>query len=104
MAVLITTSIITAIGVFLAALLTVAELLCLITVFVKITINGDKIYQVKGGNHLLGSLQEQDIFIPSAWRKGKLWYYVKSKYWKEGGPLLPTETPYLTKEEIENNT
>lgn len=104
MAVLITTSIITAIGVFLAALLTMAERFLLDYGVCKITINGDKIYEVKGGNHLLGSLQEQDIFIPSACGGRGSCGLCKVKVLEGGGPLLPTETPYLTKEEIENNT
>lgn len=104
MAVLITTSIITAIGVFLAALLTLAERFLLDYGICEITVNGDKIYQVKGGNHLLGSLQEHNIFIPSACGGRGSCGLCKVKVLEGGGPLLPTETPYLTKEEIENHT
>lgn len=103
MAVLTTTSIITAIGVFLAALLTLAERYLLNYGICKIVINGEKTYEVKGGNHLLGSLQEHEIFIPSACGGRGSCGLCKVAVLEGGGPLLPTETPYLTQEEIENH-
>lgn len=103
MAVITTTSIITAIGVLLAALLTLAERYLLNYGICKIVINGEKTYEVKGGNHLLGSLQQHDIFIPSACGGRGSCGLCKVTVLEGGGPLLPTETPYLTKEEIENH-
>lgn len=103
MAILTTTSIITAIGVFLAALLTLAEKYLLNYGQCKIVINGERIYEVQGGNHLLGSLQEHDIFIPSACGGRGSCGLCKVAVLEGGGPVLPTETPYLTREEIENH-
>ena len=103
MAVFTTTTIITAIGVFLAGLLTLAERFLLNYGICKIVVNGEKTYEIKGGNHLLGSLQQHDIFIPSACGGRGTCGLCKVAVLEGGGPLLPTETPYLTAEEIENH-
>ncbi|HZJ82693.1 MAG TPA: 2Fe-2S iron-sulfur cluster binding domain-containing protein [Clostridia bacterium] len=100
MTILTTTTIITTIGVVLAALLTLAERYLLNYGICQILINGDKTYEVKGGNHLLGSLQEKDIFIPSACGGRGSCGLCKVDVLSGGGPLLPTETPYLTPDEI----
>lgn len=101
--VLTTVSIISGISIFLAALLTIAERFLLNYGTCKIIINKDKELEVKGGNHLLGSLLQNDIFIPSACGGRGSCGLCKVKVISGGGPLLPTETPYLSREEQENN-
>ncbi|AFG37866.1 NADH:ubiquinone reductase (Na(+)-transporting) subunit F [Spirochaeta africana] len=69
---------------------------------VVIDINqGKKELEVKGGAALMGTLAESGIFVPSACGGrgscGACKVVVKS----DVGPVLPTEAPYLTKEEIE---
>lgn len=103
MAILTTVSIITGIGVFLALLLTLAERYLLDYGICKININGERTYEVLGGNHLLGSLQEQDIFIPSACGGRGTCGLCKVEVLSGGGPVLATETPFISTEELENN-
>lgn len=97
-----TVSIVTGIGVFLAGVLTLAERYLLNYGICKITINKDKELEVKGGNHLLASLVDNSIFIPSACGGRGSCGLCKVTVLSGGGPLLPTETPYLTIEEMES--
>ncbi|MDP2172519.1 MAG: 2Fe-2S iron-sulfur cluster binding domain-containing protein [Candidatus Cloacimonadaceae bacterium] len=71
---------------------------------VKININGKKDINVKGGNSLLSSLADNKIFIPSACGGRGTCGACKCGITKGGGPLLPTERPLLTKEELITNT
>lgn len=98
-----TVSIVSGIGVFLAALLTLAERYLLNYGMCKITINKERELEVKGGNHLLGSLLQNDIFIPSACGGRGSCGLCKVKVISGGGPVLSTETPFLSKEELEDN-
>ncbi len=65
----------------------------------RITINQEKELIVQGGNPLLFSLMEEGIFIPSACGGKGTCAYCKVKVLEGGGPILPTETPYLTEKE-----
>ena len=56
-----------------------------------------------GGKSLLAGLTEQKIFIPSACGGRGTCGVCKCKVLDGGGPLLPTETPFLTKEEQADN-
>jgi Na+-transporting NADH:ubiquinone oxidoreductase subunit F len=70
----------------------------------QIRINeGEKELQVFGGETLLSSLMDQGIFIPSACGGRGSCGYCKVKVMEGGGPLLPTETPYLEPEEVTDN-
>jgi Na+-transporting NADH:ubiquinone oxidoreductase subunit F len=70
----------------------------------QIRINeGEKELQVSGGGTLLSSLMDQGIFIPSACGGRGSCGYCKVKVLEGGGPLLPTETPWLEPEEVEND-
>ncbi len=69
----------------------------------EININGKKKYTVQGGKTLLSELLEQKIFIPSACGGRGTCGYCKTKITHGAGPLLPTETPFLTAEEIETD-
>lgn len=62
--------------------------------------NGDKMLTVNGGSTLLSALASQKIFIPSACGGKATCGLCKVQVAEGGGPLLPTEEPYLTKEEI----
>jgi len=68
----------------------------------KITINGNKRFTVTGGSTLLSTLNVRKIFLPSACGGKGTCGYCKCKVTDGAGPLLPTEEPLLTKEEIEN--
>ena len=68
-----------------------------------ILINEEKDLVVDGGSPLLFSLMEQGIFIPSACGGRGTCAYCKVKIHEGGGPVLPTETPYLDKEELKDH-
>ncbi len=70
---------------------------------VSIDINGKKTLTVKGGDKLLSSLASEGIFIPSACGGRGSCGACKCKVESDIGPHLPTEIPYLTKEEMVEN-
>ena len=89
---------------FLALLLEVADSYLSDYGEVEININqGDKILTVDGGNKLLSTLMDQGIFIPSACGGRGSCGLCKVKVSEGGGPTLPTETPYLTDEELKEH-
>jgi Na+-transporting NADH:ubiquinone oxidoreductase subunit F len=69
----------------------------------RISINREKELIVEGGNPLLFSLMEEGIFVPSACGGKGTCAYCKVKVVEGGGPILPTETPYLTEGEMAEN-
>ena len=70
-----------------------------------ISINsGEKEMTVQGGGSLLSALVDNKIFISSACGGRGTCGYCKVKVLQGGGPVLPTETPFLTVDEIKNNT
>jgi len=101
--ILITTAIVTAFTGLLALLLTVAENTIANYGELKLVINDDKEYVVKGGSSLLSTLIDQKIFIPSACGGRGTCGYCKVKVLEGGGPVLPTELPWLTEEEINDH-
>jgi Na+-transporting NADH:ubiquinone oxidoreductase subunit F len=64
-----------------------------------ILVNEEKDMVVKGGRPLLFSMSENDIFLPSACGGKGTCGYCKVRVLEGGGPLLPTETPFLNQEE-----
>ncbi|HEY8362096.1 MAG TPA: 2Fe-2S iron-sulfur cluster binding domain-containing protein [Tissierellaceae bacterium] len=100
--ILITTVSISAISAVFAFLLTLAERTIANYGEVTLTINDDKQYTVKGGSSLLSTLREQKIFIPSACGGKGTCGYCKVRILEGGGPILPTEMPFLNEEEIKN--
>jgi Na+-transporting NADH:ubiquinone oxidoreductase subunit F len=64
---------------------------------------GEKDLSVQGGGTLLSTLMEQGIFVPSACGGRGSCGYCKIKVLEGGGPLLPTETPWLEPEEVKDN-
>ncbi len=66
----------------------------------RISINdGVKEFTVRGGGKLLSTLMDQGLFIPSACGGRGSCGLCKVQVRSGGGPLLPTETPYLDAEE-----
>ena len=71
---------------------------------VKLTINEEKEFVVKGGSSLLSTLIDEKIFIPSACGGKGTCGYCKVKVPDGGGPTLATELPFMSKEELESHT
>ncbi len=102
---------------FLTAPLTVAGITAVLAAFisvidrivnnygdVKININnGKKELTVKGGAPLLHLLSGEKIFLPSACGGRGSCGACKCRVTSDVGPHLPTETPYLDKDEISRN-
>jgi Na+-transporting NADH:ubiquinone oxidoreductase subunit F len=61
---------------------------------------GEKPLEVKGGQTLLSCLYANEIFIPSACGGKGSCGHCKLTVISGGGPVLPTETPFLTRKEI----
>jgi len=94
-------SVITAV---LAAILTIANNTIANYGEITLTINNEKTYTVEGGNNLLSTLRSENIFIPSACGGKGSCGYCKVIITEGGGPILATEMPLLTKDEIKQNT
>jgi len=92
--------------VFLVVVLTLTALLLFVKAKlspagkIKITINGDKVIEVDGGNTLLATLASQGIFLPSACGGGGTCIQCTCKVLKGGGSILPTEEPHFSRKEI----
>ncbi len=71
---------------------------------VTLTINEEKDYTVKGGSSLLDTLRSEKIFIPSACGGKGTCGYCKVVVHEGGGPVLATEKPLLTAEELNTDT
>lgn len=85
----------------LAILLTVAERVLLNYGICEIDINaGERNAEVEGGQTLLSALIGEEIYIPSACGGKGSCGYCKITVLSGGGPVLPTETPYLSRKEI----
>jgi len=69
----------------------------------KIVVNDEKEIAIAGGQSLLASLAARGIFLPSACGGRGTCAYCKAKVLEGGGPLLPTEEPYLTDDERKEN-
>ena len=65
---------------------------------------GKKDLNVQGGAPLLFTLADEKIFVPSACGGKGTCGACKVQVSSDIGPLLPTETPYLTQEEIDAKT
>ncbi|KXG77766.1 NADH:ubiquinone reductase (Na(+)-transporting) subunit F [Thermotalea metallivorans] len=103
MTILMTVIVITSIATVLALLLTLANTYIANYGQCKITINNEKEITVEGGNSLLSSLRDSQIFIPSACGGKGSCAYCKVTVTEGGGPVLPTELPYLSERELKNN-
>ncbi len=97
--ILMTTLTISGITGILALLLSVANRTIANYGEMKLTINDEKEYTVEGGDSLLSTLIEEEIFIPSACGGKGSCGYCKVKVTQGGGEILPTELGYVTPEE-----
>ncbi|MFC1887336.1 NADH:ubiquinone reductase (Na(+)-transporting) subunit F [Candidatus Cloacimonadota bacterium] len=99
-----TVLIVSAISGFLAILLVIADYFFANYGDCKININEKKEIVMKGGDSLLSSLNQNKIYLPSACGGRGSCGFCKCVVKEGAGPLLPTEKPFLTKEEIEKDT
>lgn len=103
LAILIAVIVVSSVGAALAALLVFSEHFFADYGPCKIIINDDREFTVKGGKDLLSMLTAEKLFIPSACGGRGTCGLCKLKVLEGGGPLLPTEEPYLEKDERESN-
>jgi Na+-transporting NADH:ubiquinone oxidoreductase subunit F len=103
MDILITVLIVSSIAAGLAMVLVIAERFIANYGDCTITLNGKREITVKGGKPLLSALTEAKIFIPSACGGRGTCGVCKVKVLDGAGAILPTETPFMTKEEIAGN-
>lgn len=101
--ILMTTLSLTGISAIFALLLTIADRTIGNYGEVQLTINEDKEFTVEGGSTLLSTLIEEKIFIPSACGGKGTCGYCKVQVHEGGGPVLATEIPFLTEEEMEDD-
>ena len=67
----------------------------------KISVNaGERVLEVEGGQSLLEALNSQEIYVPSACGGQGTCGYCKVTVLAGGGPVLPTELPYLARKDI----
>ena len=90
-------------GTFLAILMVIADATIANYGDVKVTINGDTTFEAEGGRPLLATLMAEKIFIPSACGGKGSCGYCKVKVKSDVGEILPTELPWLTEEEKNEN-
>ena len=93
-----------ALTIALAAMLMIAERFLVSYGICKLDINaGEKPLEVDGGQILLSTLYANEIFIPSACGGKGSCGHCKITVTSGGGPVLPTETPHLSRKEIRAN-
>lgn len=81
--------------------LTVAERALVSYGTCKIDVNGaERELEVDGGQTLLSALNESKVFIPSACGGRGSCGHCKVTILEGGGPVLPTETPFLTRVQV----
>ncbi len=68
-----------------------------------VLINGEKDLVLEGGKPLLFALSDQKIYLPSACGGKGTCALCKVRVLEGGGPVLPTETPYLEEGEMAEN-
>lgn len=69
---------------------------------VKLDINGSAV-EVESGSTLLSTLSNQKIFLPSACGGGGTCGMCKCQITEGGGEILPTETGFFSRKEIQDN-
>lgn len=94
---------VSAISAFLALLMVIADATIANYGEVKLTINDDHEYTVRGGKPLLSTLMEQEVFIPSACGGRGSCGLCKVVVEEGAGQYLPTELPWISEEERERN-
>jgi Na+-transporting NADH:ubiquinone oxidoreductase subunit F len=103
MDILITVLIVSAIAAGLALVLVIAERFIANYGPCKITLNGKREITVQGGKPLLSALREENIFIPSACGGRGTCGVCKVKVLEGAGQIFATETPFMSKEELNDH-
>ena len=99
------TAILYAVGVFLAVILLLVVILLVAKKYlvasgdVKVTINGDKEYNIPSGGTLLASLGEAGVHLPSACGGKGSCGQCKCQVLSGGGEILPTETVHFSRKQ-----
>lgn len=102
--VIIATVVLSSLSAFLTALLLIAEFFFANYGECSIEVNeGEKSFKVQGGASLLTSLATEKMFLPSGCGGKGSCGTCKCKVLEGAGPLLPTEKPYLSDDEIKDN-
>lgn len=70
---------------------------------VTINLNAEKDITVEAGSSLLTTLGNNKIFLPSACGGGGTCAMCKCRVTEGGGEILPTEAPYFSRKEIQEN-
>ena len=70
---------------------------------VSITINDDKQLEVQPGSSLMATLADQQVFLPSACGGKGNCGQCKCRVVEGGGTILPTETGYFTRKQIQDH-
>ena len=102
-------TILTSIAVFLGIMLLLVALLLWVRKKlipqgkVKITINDDKELTVQSGASLMATLAEEKVFLPSACGGKGNCGQCKCRVVEGGGTILPTETGYFTRKQIQDH-
>jgi Na+-transporting NADH:ubiquinone oxidoreductase subunit F len=103
------TTVVAAVAVFLIVLLLLVSLLLWAKAKltnsgpVKLTINKEKELEVEAGSTILSTLGSNKIFLPSACGGGGTCAMCKCQVFEGGGEILPTERPYFSRKEIQEN-
>ncbi len=101
MLVLLAVSITTGLFLMLSVLLLMAERRLANYGVCQVSVNdGELVFEQDGGGTLLSTLYDNKIFIPSACGGKGSCAYCKVTVSAGGGPVLPTETPYLSRSEV----
>ncbi|MFC1503973.1 NADH:ubiquinone reductase (Na(+)-transporting) subunit F [Spirochaetota bacterium] len=98
---IISVSVITGIATLLAIIMVIAEAFLADYGEVTLTVNREKKLTVEGGRPLLATLKEEGIFIPSACGGRGSCGLCKVKVISGAGEYLPTELPWISKDEKE---
>ena len=94
-----------AVGVFLAVILLLVVILLVAKRYlvasgdVKVTINGDKVYDIPAGGTLLASLNNAGVHLPSACGGKGSCGQCKCQVLEGGGEILPTETVHFSRKQ-----
>ncbi|MCE5251741.1 2Fe-2S iron-sulfur cluster binding domain-containing protein [bacterium] len=70
----------------------------------RLIINSEKEFTIRGGSTIMSYLSANRIFIPSACGGKATCGLCKGRVVTDVGPLLPTERPFMDKEELANHT
>lgn len=70
---------------------------------VTLTINDEKELTVDSGGTILSTLGNNKVFLPSACGGGGTCAMCKCQVFEGGGEILPTEEPYFSRKEIQDN-